>query len=292
MRITNSILYRAVKRSVQNAAQDVHKYQEQLSSGKKINSPSDNPLNAMRGQQLHTRLAKTDQYQRNNTYAKTWMQTTEAALSESSDLLIRLKELAVTHSSDQYTAEHRAGAAEEVRTLKDQLLSLANARSGDRSVFAGHDTLGPAFTRAGQYAGSDGEILINIDDGVSLQINVTGDTVFQSAEDKNIFETIDEFITALENNDTGGIRGVMGEIDSTATRVNSNLSLMGSRQNTLERSGSTNEDQKLIDTEQLGNVEDIDVVESVVNLQSAQNAFQAALMSSSQIGKLSLAQFI
>ena len=292
MRITNSILYNTVKRSIQKAAQDLHDKQEKLSSGKKVLRPSDDPLSAMRAQQLHTSLNKTGQYQRNNTYAKSWLQTTEAALHQSSDLLIRLKELAVSQSSDQYNAEIRQGAAQEVESLRDQLLALANTKAGKRSVFAGHATDSPAFSPAGQYAGSEGEIYLNIDEGMTLKLNVTGDEVFESAEGKTIFQSLDDFVTALESNDTEGIRDVMEELETTFTRVNSSLSLMGSRANTLEKTRSINEEQTIIDTDQLGNVEEIDMIQTVVDMQSAQNAFQASLLASGQIGKLNLGQFI
>ena len=99
MRITNSILYRSVKQNVQSVSQTIQQYQEQLASGKRINRPSDDPLGAMRAQQIHTQLSKIDQHARNKTYAESWLNTTETALFQSSDLLIRLKEIAVTFSS-------------------------------------------------------------------------------------------------------------------------------------------------------------------------------------------------
>ncbi len=292
MRITNSILYQTVKRSVQNSAQDVQKYQEQLSSGKRVNRPSDDPLGAMRSQQLYNRLSRTGQYQRNGTYAKSWLNMTETSLSQASNILIRLKELAVAQASDQYENSDRVGAAREVETIRDELLGIANTKLGGRSIFAGHKTTDPAFNLAGQYMGSDGKIRLNIDEKVSLEVNAIGEEVFRSGEDKNIFDTLNEFSLALENGDVAAIQSVIDELETAFTNVNSSVSQIGSRNKALEHMESVHEDRNIIDKEQLGKVEEIDVVETVVNMQSAQNAFQASLMASGQIGKLSLAQFI
>lgn len=294
MRITNSILYRAVKQNVQTATQNIQHYQEQLSSGKRINRPSDDPLGAMRAQQIHTQLNKIDQYSRNSTYAKSWMNTTETALSQSSDLLIRLKEIAVSFSSDNYNADSRQSAAAEVQNIKDQLMALANTKVGNRTIFGGHKTESPAFLLDGTYSGNDGEIKINLNSDIAVPINLTGDQVFESdsSADKNVFATLDDIISALESNDPSGVSDTMNELDTTFSNVNRSLSIIGSRQNQIQNVNSSQSDKKIQYKDELGQVEEVDIVDTTINLQSAQNTFQAALLSSSGIGKLSLANYL
>ncbi len=294
MRITNSILYRAVKQNVQTATQNIQHYQEQLSSGKRINRPSDDPLGAMRAQQIHTQLNKIDQYSRNSTYAKSWMNTTETALSQSSDLLIRLKEIAVSFSSDNYNADSRQSAAAEVQNIKDQLMALANTKVGNRTIFGGHKTESPAFLLDGTYSGNDGEIKINLNSDIAVPINLTGDQVFESdsSADKNVFATLDDMISALESNDPSGVSDTMNELDTTFSNVNRSLSIIGSRQNQIQNVNSSQSDKKIQYKDELGQVEEVDIVDTTINLQSAQNTFQAALLSSSGIGKLSLANYL
>jgi len=294
MRITNSILYRAVKQNVQTASQNIQKYQEQLSSGKRINRPSDDPLGAMRAQQIHTNLNKIDQHARNTTYAKSWLNTSETALSQSSDLLIRLKELAVTFSSDNTNADARQSGAEEVRNIKDQLMALANTKVGNRTIFAGHQTDSPAFLPDGTYSGNDGQIEINLNSDITVKVNLIGDQVFESdpATDKNIFATLDDMISSLESNDREGISNTLDELDTAFSNVNKNLSIVGSRQNQVENVNNTEEDKKVTYRAELGQVEEVDIVDSMISLEGARNTFQAALVSSSGIGKLSLANYI
>jgi len=279
---------------VQTASQNIQRYQEQLSSGKRINRPSDDPLGAMRAQQIHSNLNKIDQFTRNTTYAKSWLNTTETALSQSSDLLIRLKELAINFSSDNTNAENRQSAAEEVRNLKDQMMALANAKAGNRTVFGGHKTDSPAFLPDGTYAGNDGQIKINLNSDIAVEVNLTGDQAFESdsATNKSVFETLDDLITSLESNDRDGIASTLDELDTTFNNVNKNLSIVGSRQNQVENVNNSEADKKVTYRAELGQVEEVDIVESMIKLQGAQNTFQAALVSSSGIGKLSLANYL
>lgn len=292
MRITNSILYRAVKRNVQQSSSDVNKYQERIATGKRINRPSDDPLGAMRAQQLYTKLNKIDQYSRNHMYAKSWLSASEAALSQSTNILIRLKEITIAQSSSNSNEATRGVAAEEVQTLRDQLLSLANTKIGDRAVFAGHQTNNQAFLSNGDYAGDDGSILLNLKDGISMQVNKAGDEVFQSANGKNVFESLDELVTALEGNNQDEISAKLDEIDTAFQSVNRDISSIGSLQNQVENVSSMNEDEKIRSTDELGQVEEVDLIEAVIGLESARNIYQAALSSAKTISQMNLTQML
>ncbi|NIR62414.1 MAG: flagellar hook-associated protein FlgL, partial [Aliifodinibius sp.] len=71
------------------------KYQHQLSTGKKLIRPSDDPIAANRSQQLYNRKLRTEQYARNNTMASSWLTMADSVLSDYHSQLIRLKELAI-----------------------------------------------------------------------------------------------------------------------------------------------------------------------------------------------------
>ncbi|MCF7802880.1 MAG: flagellar hook-associated protein FlgL [Candidatus Marinimicrobia bacterium] len=292
MRITNSILYRAIKRNVQKSSENVYKYQEQIASGKRINRPSDDPLGAMKAQQLHTSLNKIDQFSRNHTYAKTWLNASEAALSQSSDLLVRLKEITLAQGSSNSNENTREIAAEEVRTLKDQLLSLANTKVSNRSIFAGHQTGSTTFAGDGTYGGDDGNIYLNIKEGIALKVNHTGEEIFKSDTYKNIFETVNELVTALENNDGETIREKIDEIDTTFQNVNRNISFIGSLHNQVENVREMSEEEKIRHKEHLGEVEEIDLVEAVIGLESARNTYQTALSGAKTISQMNLSQLL
>ncbi len=293
MRITDSILYRTVKRSMQQTSQRVMDQQEKISSGKRINRPSDDPLGAMRAQQLYNNISRIDQFQRNNMFAKLWINETESALDQAKDIIVRLKELAVSLSSESYDDEARAIAAKEVRVLRDHVLNIANSRAGTRSIFAGHETGTSAFLPNGTYNGDNGEIHVNIDNDVTVKLNLIGSDVFQSGPGRNIFDTLDDFVTALEANDSQTVKTqILDELDTNFLALRQNIAEVGARINSLDLSENSNQLLKIGKTEQLGIVEEVDIFETVTDMESARNAFQGALLNARDIGKLSLANFL
>ncbi len=293
MRVTDTMLYRTVKRSMQKTAQRVMEKQEQLSSGKRINRPSDDPMGSMRSQQLYSNISRIDQYDRNNMFAKLWIGETETALEQAKDIIVRLKELAVAQSSDSYNAEARSIAAEEAEELRDHLLSIANSKAGNRSLFAGHQTNQAAFLPNGTYSGDTGEIYVNIDDDVEVQLNLNGQETFESAAGKNLFESVDDFITALQTNDRLTISTqVLDELDHSFGVLRKKTAEVGARTNSLDLAKRSGSALRVGKKEQLGNVEEVDIFETVTEMEGARNAFRAALLNARDIGKLSLANFL
>ena len=293
MRITDSILYRTVKRSMQKTSQRVMDQQEKISSGKRINRPSDDPLGAMRSQQLYNTRSRIDQYQRNGMFAKLWLTETESALDQAKDIVIQLKELAVQVGSDSYNAEARKISAKEVRVLRDHMMNIANSKSGTRSIFAGHETNASAFLPSGTYNGDTGVIHVNIDNDVTVDLNLVGSDVFKSGPGRNIFNTLDDFATALETNDPTTVRTqILDELDAHFQSLRSNFADVGARVNSLDLSKNANDILKISKTEELGNVEEVDIFETATDMESAKNAFRGALLNASDIGKLSLVNFI
>lgn len=293
MRITDSILYRTVKRSMQKTSQRVMDQQEKISSGKRINRPSDDPLGAMRTQQIYTNMSQIDQYQRNAMFAKSWATETESALDQAKDIVVQLKQLAVEVGSDSYNPESRKISAAEVKVLRDHMMNIANSKSGTRSIFAGYETNTTAFLPSGAYNGDSGVIHVNVDNDVTVELNLVGSDVFKSGPGRNIFNTLDDFATALENNDATTIRTqILDELDANFQSLRNNMSEIGARVNSLDLSDNANDLLKNSKIEELGNVEEVDIFETTTDMESAKNAFQGALINASNIGKLSLVNFI
>jgi len=293
MRITNSILFRMAKRQVNNANEKVAKYQHQLSSGKKIIRPSDDPVAANRTQQLHHRKLRTEQYARNITMATSWFKMTESVLSDYHGQLVRLKELAIQQGSDQFGPEVRDNATAEVRQIRNHLLSLANTKNGNLSIFAGYNVHSQAFALDGSYSGDSGRIFVNLSRDIKIQLNQNGDEVFETAPGKNIFETVDDFITALQANDAQTIReGVLDEIDfgqRTANRIRADV---GAYDRTMQNMDKRLDEIKSNTHLLLGDIEEVDITQAAINLESARSTFQAALMSAAHVGQLSLVNFL
>jgi flagellar hook-associated protein 3 FlgL len=137
MRVTNRYLYYQLVRDIGNVSEKMITLNSQISSGKRINKPSDDPLGTATVLSSRSELNAFDQFSSNIDYGNGWLTSTETVLQEVDDLLARATELATSQSSVTATADTRIGAAEEVSEILDQVLSLANSKYGNKYMFGG-----------------------------------------------------------------------------------------------------------------------------------------------------------
>lgn len=118
-----------------------------------------------------------------------FLETTESTLSQLGESLIRVKELALQAANDTNGGEPRRMIAAEIRQIYDSVVEMGNRRSGDRYIFAGHQTLTQPFSADGSYHGDSGLIQIQNHKGEFTPMNISGNQIFLG-EDLSFQETI------------------------------------------------------------------------------------------------------
>jgi len=140
MKITNRLLYTQLNKDIARNTEKLFNLNGQISSGKRINSPSDDPLGLSNVLINRTELNMFTQYGKAIDYATGWLNRTESLLQDTDDILGRAGELAVQQSNATASAETRAGAAEEIKQLRIMIQSNSNAKYGNKYVFSGTRT--------------------------------------------------------------------------------------------------------------------------------------------------------
>lgn len=144
MRITNSMLVANSLWNINNNMRRLNEAQEQVSTQRKIQLPSDDPKTATRAIKYRNYSAAAEQYQVNVEAAIDWLDTTEEALSSEDSGLVaviqRARELTVTAANGTQSDEELAAIAEEVAQLKEETLQMMNTSFGGRYVFGGYAT--------------------------------------------------------------------------------------------------------------------------------------------------------
>lgn len=140
MRVTNQMLTRNVLMNLQRNLKRMQGYQDQLSSGRSISRPSDNPLSTSRIMGLKTNLKTNAQYQRNIDSSLSWLGMTEVALMSASEVMQRARELAVYGATGTHTAESRRAIADEVEQLIGNMVQISNTDIEGRYIFGGYKT--------------------------------------------------------------------------------------------------------------------------------------------------------
>lgn len=270
--------------------QDIH---NQVSTGKRINLPSDDPLGSQRVVNLNEALAGIAQYQRNADYVTNWVTASESNLNSVTDLLNRANTLAIRGANDAtLTQAELDNIADDVNGVLEQVVNAANANSEGKYIFGGYQTLSTPFqvTRnasgditAVTYAGDTGVDQVELDSGLVVNKNVPGNQIFMPAAGTDVFATL---IGLRDDLRAGNSAAVTAAVDSTKTalqQVVDQVALLGNKTNLMETVTATLSSKELSLVKLNSELADVDMPEAIVELQTAQNVYSAALSSSSKI---------
>ena len=179
MRIADKMQFDQVKGNVAKNRSQMSELQNQAATQKRVNKPSDDPLAASRVLSTRIDLQANKQFTKNLSYAKSFLETTDASLGEVTELLMRAKDLAIAQSNDASSNEEsRRTVAGEVQQLKNSIMNVGNRKIGDRFIFGGFRTQAPPFNKRGDYQGDEGEMNIHADKEAFIPMNVPGSRVF------------------------------------------------------------------------------------------------------------------
>ncbi|WP_077214812.1 flagellar hook-associated protein FlgL [Bacillus dakarensis] len=137
MRVTQGMLARNNLSYISNNYKQYSEILDQINSGKKITRPSQDPVVAIKGMAYRSQVTETEQFQRNLNEVTSWMDNTDAALDETTQVLMRIKELTIQASNETYTSSQRQGIAEEVKQLQGHLETLGNTLVNNKFIFNG-----------------------------------------------------------------------------------------------------------------------------------------------------------
>lgn len=140
MRITNTMMTNNILMNINRNRETLSNYETQLSTGKKIQRPSDDPIVAVRALKFRTNVNEIEQYIGNAEDGISWSSVTEQAVANVTDIAERIRELSVQASSDVMNYENRKNTVTEVNELMEQFLAEMNTSYAGRHVFGGYKT--------------------------------------------------------------------------------------------------------------------------------------------------------
>lgn len=163
--------------------------QQQLSTGKRFSTPSEDPVAAVQVLDISENLARLDQYGRNANTASTQLALEEGTLAGVGTVLKRVRELVVQANNASQNTSTRGSIATEVKSRIDELLNLANTRdASDEFIFAGFQSQTQPFLQQGgtvQYRGDSGQRHVQLAENADVAVRDSGRRVFMSAPSGN-----------------------------------------------------------------------------------------------------------
>lgn len=291
MRVTQSMLSNNMLRNLSSSYERLSKYQDQISTGKKVNRPSDDPVVVMKGISYRRNLSEVQQYKRNFSEAYNWIENSDAALDNAGQALQRIRELVVEASNDTYDASQRQAISEEIKQLRDHLVEVANTKFGDKYLFNGGDTTTkPVDLQAnngnGTFPVTTQPVEIELSKGIYLPVNVPGEKVFG----QDLFSDLQALADELDKGNNPS--GYLDKIDQHIDAINNVRADLGARQNRLEMMESRVDTQEVIATKVLSDNEDVNYEKAIMDLTTQESVHRAALAVGAKVLQPTLMDFL
>ncbi|OQP01863.1 flagellar hook-associated protein FlgL [Geobacillus sp. 44B] len=303
MRVTQGMLAENMLRNLSASYARLGKYQDQLATGKKINRPSDDPVVAMKGMAYRTNLTEVEQFKRNFSEAHNWIENSDAALDEATQVLQRIRELVVQASNDTYEASQRESIAQEVQQLTDHLVSIANTKVGDKYIFNGTNTLQQPvdLNRTPPVSTNQNEVKIELSKGIYIPVNVDPTKVF-SYDSANtppqpgngLFSDLELLNQDLNNPTKSGkdLNQYLSYIDKHINNFLNARAELGARMNRIELMENRVDQQEIIANRMLSDNEDADIERVITDLKTQESVHRAALGVGARIIQPTLLDFL
>ena len=300
MRVTQAMLTDTTVTNVENNLQSLLNIQEQLSTGKSINQPSDNPVGFSQVMSFSAAIDANKQYKANAQDAIDWLNSTDSALQEAESVMARVRQLTVQGSSDTLTQSDRSAIADEVDQLNQQMQQIGNTQLNGEYIFAGTDVQNQPYPATGTGANNTSGISLEMGESISVQYNTLGTDVFGSTatsggvpvDPTNIFTLMTNLSTALRADDTNTIQSILPQIDQRNAQIVGQQAIVGAKVNRLNLLSSRIDDQNL----DLGNLKsqtgDADMASLITQLNQENSVYQASLAAGARIIEPTLMNYL
>lgn len=315
-RVTNGYMSEMVIQNLLTNRSKMVDLQAQISSGKRISKPSDDVIASISVVSANNSLGKIDNYLKNINNAQSELEVVDKALSSTVDEVHKATELTVQALNASSGNEELATINAQIKQIIEQVKSVGNTKFGNKFIFGGFKTDSAPFevpaTGEIQYTGSpssNSQRNIEISDGVTVPVNISGDQVFgyyyTGDHDNNVAtpDTLDgegllKTLTLLSNElvaanpDKAVIREQLANLENDLQTVVNAQTEMGSISNRIDSTKSFLEDDQININKIKSGAEDIDMAKAISDLQFQQTSLQASLQVSAQIIQPSLLNYL
>ncbi|HEY6795732.1 MAG TPA: flagellin [Kineosporiaceae bacterium] len=285
-RITQRTVAETTLRGLQGNLTRVQNLQQQLSSGRRVSQPSDDPSATVSSMTLRSRRAADEQYLRNMEAASGRLTVTDNALTQLSDRLRAFRDLIVQSRNGAVGAASQAGIAANMNAVRDEVLDLYNTTYLDRPIFGGTITGSATVDAAGTYLGNDQPVEARVSADALVRIDVPGTAAGA--------DTVPGTLAQIAANVAAGGAGAtdLAAVDAALSTVAQALGDVGARAARVSQTHDLVDAHRLDLTSRISVNEDVDLPEAMMNLSAQQVAYQSALQAAAKIQQVSLMDFL
>ena len=308
MRITNASMVRSHLYDTQNNLTNMSKINQQISTGKVINTVSDDPHKAIKIMNINNEIKYTEKYNYNIDETVGWMNTTDGALDNVGNLLGEIKETIIKVGNGTYSQNEMKSLNEDMNEKIKQLADTLNSTHGGKYLFGGSSVDDAPITvienpdgtvklefskdKNGQTIPNTDDLKADISSGINIDYNISvGEILNIKDGNGNTVNLLDEInnLSTLMNDIANGdeqtaakaketlLNDTKGKIDTLFDHVVNERTSLGVRVSTAEKIKELNDEDILNIQDVLSKTQDTDVVEKFIELKSAEMIYQASI---------------
>ncbi|MEY3549448.1 MAG: Flagellar hook-associated protein 3 [Pseudomonadota bacterium] len=306
MKVSTSMFFDRASAQLANVQGNLAKTQEQLSTGKQITKPSDEPDKASLVTRLESEIARQKSYQESIKAIEIRRKAEDTALNSTSDVMFRMKELSVQAANDTLGAADRKTIALEMTELRNQILSLANSQdSNGNYLFAGSRVSQMPFSPDAKgvivYKGDQARMVVGVGDNRRMNQNIPGSDAFTNVVRDDgkggrvgigFFQAMGDLIEAVKSSNRVAIQRGISEIDTLQQGLSDATAQVGTDLNVVDSQNNVLDEITLRLKTTMSDIQDLDYTEAITKMNKDQLALEAAQSSFAKISKLSLFNYI
>ncbi|MFB6610599.1 flagellar hook-associated protein FlgL [Agromyces sp. NPDC056379] len=289
-RVTTMTMMHSSSRNLQLAASQLAQSQERASGFRAITKPSDDPAATVGAMNVRSAQRATEQYGRNIQDGNGWLSAVDGALSSTTKLMQRVRDLTLQGANDgAMSPTQKEAIAAELESVRELLLTEANTSYLGRSVFAGNSDAGHAFAADYSFTGGQGAVERRIGDGATVRVDVDGAAAFGQGP-SSVFATIDAIVADLRGGTNVG--GHVAAIDVHREHISRAHAEAGARHGTVLEAASANLTSAVALEATRSSIEDLDIGQTAIELKMQEVAYQAALSATARAVRPTLMDFL
>lgn len=281
MRVTFNTNMADLQQSIATAAADMARHQLELSTGRRVNAPSDDPNAACAAVTERTEMAATDQYQASADSASSRLSVVDSALSALVNQATAAQSALLSARSSTAKPAQIEAAASNLESIRDSVVSLMNTRFRGTYVFSGNNsTVAPYTTTGGtisSYQGGSGSVNVDVDRQTSVQIGFSADQILKGTDPKDLIRVLDDLATSVRSGDDGAMQAGTTALESAFARLTTTQTKVGNDMAQIDTQKQQLTARHLSSQARLSTLEDADLSKTVTDMNRADIAYQAAL---------------
>jgi flagellar hook-associated protein 3 FlgL len=287
MRVTDGMRQTSARAAQSASIERLQRATNQAVTGKRVSAPQDDPGGFARITRSTASIERWDARTQALSQAESDAAIGESALASASDIVSRLKEIAVQMADGTASADDRSVGAKEVTQLRQQLVDIGNTKGATGYLFAGTLTDTAPFDVSGAFSGNDNAIDIEMGDGILGRRNASGATAFTAAGGRDILADAAALATALSTNDVAGIQASIDNVGKGHTQLVRSRGETGLTMDRMKMAQEVASEASLALQSARAKDSEVDLTEAFSNLTDAQQSYERSI----EISRRTLAMF-